>query len=106
MEVFTVDAIVVTALIGAVLPLLIGVVTKTNLHSGLKGALLLLFSAIEGLLVTATQADGTAVLSKESIIFAIIGWVSAVATYNGLWKPSEVAGSVQTKTARFGIGPK
>lgn len=104
MDTITIDAMVVTILVGTLLPLLVGVVTKAVAHSGVKAVLLLLFTAVEGLLITATQIDGTAVLSAESIIFAAVGWISAVATYFGLWKPSQVATKVQSSTARFGIG--
>lgn len=104
MTVFTLDALLVSTLLGTVLPILVGLVTKLNAASWVKGVSLLFLSAVTGLISTSTTLDGTAVFSKESLILALIAWVTAVATYFGLLKPAEVTAVVQERTANVGVG--
>lgn len=104
MDTLTLTPFAVSILIGTVLPILVGIVTKEVASGGLKSVLLLLFSAIQGLIVTATTVDGAAILSTEAIVVAGLGWVSAVASYYGFLKPTNVSGAVNTKTSDFGVG--
>lgn len=99
-----IDPFAVSILVGTVLPILVGLVTKLNASSALKSILLLTFAAVEGLIVNATVTDGSAVFSWHTVAVAGIGWVTAVASYYGLLKPTGVSPVVNDKTAHLGVG--
>lgn len=102
-EIF-ITAQVASILLGFGLPLLVAVVTKIKAARAIKAACLLALSIITGLVTTSVGSDGGAVISSTALISAIIAWVTGMASYYGLWKPSGVAGSVAQKTDGFGIG--
>ncbi len=97
-------ASIASILLGTVMPLLVAVVTKSKASRALKFGCLLTLSVITGMLTTAIGGDGNAVISDTALVSALIAWVTGMASYYGLWKPSGVAGSVAKKTDRFGIG--
>lgn len=80
-----------------VLPLLVGVVTTHVTNSGVQAVILLALTAINGFLVeyTAPHPDGYSVGS--ALVLALVGFVTAVASHFGLWKPTGVARVLQTK---------
>jgi FtsH-binding integral membrane protein len=69
-----------------VLPLLVGVVTTHVTNGSVQAVLLLAFSSINGFLVEygAPHPDGYSVGS--AVVFALVGFVMAVAAHFGLWK--------------------
>lgn len=79
------------------LPLLVGVVTTHVTNSSLQAVLLLAFSSANGFLVemTAPHPDGYSIGS--AVVFALVGFVMAVASHFGLWKPTGVTRVLQTK---------
>jgi len=85
------DAVAVSILVGTVLPLAVGLLTKLRASSGVKAVLLALLTALAGLITTATLADGSAVISWELALNAGLAWVTGVATHYGLWKATGVA---------------
>ena len=102
--IITLDAMVVSLLVGTLLPILVGLVTKLNVSGGVKAVLLLTLSVVQGAVVNATQVDGSAVFSKETLLLAGVGWVTAIASYYGLLKPTNISPKVNEKTAKFGVG--
>lgn len=105
MDTFVVDLTWVTLAVSIVLPILVGIVTKQVANGRIKAALLLFFSALTGMLNQVIAEQG--VLTKETIIAAVVAYVVATASHFGFWKPVEVTGSegvVQTKTSDFGVG--
>lgn len=90
---------------GTAVPILVGVLTKINLHPGAKAVVNLLVATLVGLIGTAQVTDG--VLSKEAIFTAGLALITSMATHFGVWKPMQITGStgfVQTATADFGLG--
>lgn len=100
----TISALVVQLVVSTLVPLVVGIVTKVNAPSSVKALTMIVVNAASALVVTSTQADGTAVISSTALLFAILGVVQSAATYLGVWKPLGVAQAVQSKTANFGIG--
>lgn len=94
----------VQIILGVLLPLLVGIVTKLNASKAVKSFVLLILSLIGGTLSQAIASDGSAFFSQETLISVATTWVVAIASYYGLWKPSGTSESVNTKTANFGIG--
>lgn len=91
-------AALTTVIVGALLPLLVALVTHIRAHSALKATLLALFSAAAGLIVQATVDDGTAVLSAQGFALAAVTFASGVVAYFGAWRaanaPAKLAPSV------------
>lgn len=85
------SASTVTFLIATVIPILVGLLTK--LESRWKGALMILLTAVNAAIVTATVADGAAVFSQQTFQTFITGLVGAYASYYGLLKPRGVTSS-------------
>ena len=98
---FELDPAVLGILVGTVLPIVVGVVTKQVRSGAVKSSLLALLSGLTGALNVAINEGG--VFTKETIVAAAITWVTAVATYYGFLKPSGVSPKVNEKTADFGV---
>lgn len=94
----------VQIIIGILLPLLVGAVTKLNASKAVKSFVLLVLSLIGGTISQAIGADGSAFFSQDMLIGVAATWVVAIATYYGFWKPSGTAPAISEKTAAFGIG--
>lgn len=91
---------------GIVIPLLVGVLTKEHAPQWVKSVGLAGLAAVSG--AAATAAVGTGTINWQSYLVNIAEtWITAVATYYGLWKPTGVAPQVASMTKRFGVsGPK
>lgn len=96
------DAQTISLLVGLVIPLLVGLLSKINASSGLKAVMNAFFSALAGALATVTTVDSASL--REFVIAILSTWVVSVATYYGIWKPTGVAGTVAVSTRGFGIG--
>lgn len=83
-----------TLVVGTVLPLLVGLITKYEAHPGLKAVLLALFAAIGGLIVNSALDDGSSFISKQGVILAASAFLIAVGMHFGFWKPTTVARKV------------
>jgi len=94
-------------IVGTLIPLLVGVVTKMRASSQVKSIANALLSAVAGALVPVINAcagDTCAVNWREVALGVGVTWIASVATYYGLWKPTGTADSVQARTAGVGIG--
>lgn len=87
---------------GALMPILVGVVTKARAGAGLKSAVLLLLELITGLL-TDFFASPNGFDWQGALVNAGVAWATGVVAYHGLWKHT-VAPKVIDATARFGVG--
>lgn len=96
------SATIVMFVTGAVLPLVVGLVTKITAHPALKGFILITLDTIAALVTHAIVNEGVSVISKQAVLLAFIGWVTAVATYFGFWKP---VGAPTVLAPTVGIGP-
>lgn len=103
MTFLTLDAQIVLFITGTLLPLLVGVVTKMSSPSWAKAWLHAILSLVSGIVIVATKVDGTAVISKQTVITAVLVWITGMAAYHGFLKPTWIAPTVQRKTAEFGV---
>lgn len=83
----TLSAIIVTLIVTYAIPAITALLTKANASVGLKQFITALLAAVNGLLVTATQLDGTAVISKQSLVLALASFLASQAAYRGLYRP-------------------
>ena len=101
---FSMDAAAVSLLVGSILPILVGLITKFGAPSSLKAVILLFIAAAQGMIVNATMIDGSAVLSWNTVVVAGLGWITAIASYYGFLTPVGVSPKVNESTANFGLG--
>lgn len=101
--VVTLDPQVIAGVVGTLIPILVGLLTKLDAPRGLKAVANAFLSALSGVLVTVLDGDGSFVVG-EFLTSAGIAWITSVATYYGLYKPTGTAQKVQDKTAGFGVG--
>jgi hypothetical protein len=89
----TIAQLLLTGLIGTVLPVVVGLVRNWTTTSAAKGFLLAALSLVSGLL-TQWLANPHLNLALAGL-FALEGWVVAVATHFGLWKPVAVSAAAR-----------
>ena len=97
-------AIVIALLVSTVLPLLVGLVTRTVTHGGVKAVLLAGLASIAGLLseLLASINSGTAFDVGLALIVALGSFLIAVGMHYGLWKPTGTSTAVQSFTLSKG----
>lgn len=89
-------------LFGALMPLLVGIVTKRVAQPAVKATTLLVLNAINGVLVD-FFATPTGFDWKGAIVNALAGLVTSVGVYYGFLKHTNNLG-LNTVTADIGIG--
>jgi hypothetical protein len=92
----------VSLIIGVAIPLITGLVTKYTTSSGVKGLITLVLNAVQTLVVTATVADGTAIVSRETFIAFCLSLTISIATYAGVYAPLNLTSSAG-ETGRPGL---
>jgi hypothetical protein len=93
---------VVALLLGTLIPLVNGVVTKLTTSSTVKAIITLVLSAIAGAVNVSLVDGGGAVISWSTLNAAAITFIVAVATYVGVWKPMGVTSSPVTRVDESG----
>lgn len=87
---FTLDAsLIIQLLVSTVLPLLVGLVTKTVTSPGVKAVLLAAFALVTSLLVELGDAitAGTTYDLGQGLLLALPTFLVAVGLHYGIWKP-------------------
>ena len=101
--VLEVDVTLLAFLIGSVMPLLTGMVTKISASSRVKSVTNLVLSVLAGVLAHLMENTGKSTL-LDLATAAITAYLAAGVTYQNLWKPAGTTAAVQNKTAGTGIG--
>lgn len=81
-------------LVGTVLPIAVGIVTKSSTSAGLKAILLALFAAVSGFLTELIQS-GDSFSWETALITWLATFMVSVALHFGVWKPTGVAAGAQ-----------
>lgn len=90
-------ALIIGLVVSTVLPLLVGLVTKTVTSPGVKAVLLAALAAITGLgteLLASINA-GTAYDLGTGLVLAITSFIVAVGLHYGIWKPTGTSATLQ-----------
>ena len=103
-DIITLDLATWAFLGGTVVPILVGILTKLHLSSGLKGLVNVVLSAVVGLIASEATTDG--VLTQDALVGFFMALAVSIATYYGVYRPNGVTGAIQFATRNFGIGPK
>lgn len=96
------NAAVVTILVGTVLPIIAGLATKHS--SKLTGLILVVLNAANALIVKSVVPDGGAVISGQTLTFALLGVVSSMAAYYNVWKPFGVTNNPNNESGQARLG--
>lgn len=92
----------VVYLVGILVPLLVGVVSKKVASRRVKAVLNAVLSAIAGSTAYLVAVDGG--YDFVGFVNSAVGvFIVSIATYYGLWKPTGAAEGVQNKTSGVGI---
>ena len=104
---FVIAAPIVMTVISLIIPLVTGLLTKYTLPGWIKGIITIVLNAIAAAILTATQADGTAVFSNATLMTAIYGVIISVVTYLSVYKSAGLTSSSPdgALAPRAGIGP-
>lgn len=94
---------VVALILGTLIPLVNGVVTKLTTSSTVKAIVTLVLSAIAGIVNVSLVDGGGAVVSWSTLNAAAITFIVAIATYTGVWKPMGVTSSPVTRVDETGV---
>lgn len=94
---FGLDAYTVTILLGLVIPLINGFVTKCSTSTTVKALITLLLSAVAGIVNVSITEGGGAIISQSTIKSTALTFLIAVTTYVGLFKPLELTSSLIVK---------
>ena len=87
----TIDAIFVTTVIGVLIPVLVGLLTKLKASSTLKAVLNIVLGAIQSLIVSSMIDGGGALISKNTFILWVLSLIVSVASYVGVYKPTGIS---------------
>lgn len=82
----TFTVVVVTSFL---IPAVTGLLTKVSASATVKQIVTLVLAAINGLIVTNTQADGTALISLTTLQYAVLSLAIAIVSYLGIYKPHD-----------------
>lgn len=89
-------------MVGAVIPLLVGLVTKARASSAVKGLMNTFLSIVGGTIVVA--ADHGLHVDSHLALAMFYAFASSTVAYKTLWKPTGIAGAIQNASAQFGVG--
>lgn len=84
---------IVSVLVGTFIPILTALVTKSTAKPGVKAVTTLALSAIAAFGTEFINHEGDAFYWQGALLTTVVTFVVAVATYYGLWRPTNVAGS-------------
>jgi len=98
----TISALLVSLLVSVVIPAAVALLTKLAAAVWLKQGVAAVLAAVTGLLTTATQLDGTAVISKASVVLALGTFLASQAAYLGLYRPHDANAII---APGVGLGP-
>lgn len=83
-----VNALIITALVGTLIPVIVGIVTKsTNKY---KDLLLVVLNAVSAAIVKSVVPDGGATFTAQTVLAMLAGIVASMATYRAVLAPTGV----------------
>lgn len=81
----TLGPLAIQAIVGTLIPVATGLVTKSAAGPSVKQAVTAFLAAVSGLITASVAETGVAVISVETALLAFLAWIVAVATYNGVY---------------------
>jgi hypothetical protein len=100
-------SLILSILLGTIIPIVTGIITKAKLNESIRGLVTLTISAITGFLTTWSFAPDSDHFNYQSVILAsTLAWVTAIASHYGVLDKAVTGpdGAVQRTTGRYGLG--
>lgn len=91
------SVVMVTMITGAVMPLLVGLVTNIRDSSFVKGVLQLVLNTVSAFILQATMVDGSVAFSKQTAVVALVGMITSMVAYYNVWKAKGITSSAFMK---------
>ena len=85
------------AIVGFFLPMLLAVVQQPGWSNSVRSIIMFLASCAAAVGTVLIQNDGWS--GKDWVSTTLLIMVTAIATYHGLWKPTNVAPSIEASTS-------
>lgn len=102
-KVLEVDVTVITFIVGSVIPLIVGFLTKLKASSSVKAMANIVLSIIAGAGSVLIAAEGS-ITWKNLVTSVFTTLISSGLTYNNIWKPTGVAAKVSNIAPGTGLG--
>lgn len=99
---FSLSPFLVAVILGSLVPVLNGILTKLSTSSKVKVVFNMVLSAIVGLVTVSIVDGGGAVFSQSAVISAILAFWASITSYAGLWRPLEITSSPVAVTNEAG----
>jgi len=85
----TASAFLVTMIVSYLIPLATALITKLSASALVKQLVTAFLSAVTGFLTVSAGANGTAVFSAQSVLFAALSFAIANISYLSIFKPHD-----------------
>ncbi len=94
-------ATALSVIVGAVVPLVVAILTKENASSRVKSIVNAVLAAVVGGLTTVIHLGGS--VSWETTVLDIgLAYAMSGTSYRSMWKPTGIAPALARRTARLG----
>lgn len=97
---------ILSLFIGTILPIVVGLVTKSSWGGGARAVLLALLSVVNGFGISLLDHLNSGVVFdwKGAALTALGAWIVAVGTHFGLWSPTGVADAAKRALVKDSYG--
>lgn len=86
----TVSAVGVSLILGLVLPIVAGFLTRPTAPAGVKVVTGIVVAGVAALVTNAVRDDGSAVLSWDMVVQFGLIYGPQIAAYYGIWRPIDI----------------
>lgn len=95
-----------TLIVGLVIPIVVGLITKATLSAGVKAIIMIVLDGANALLAVSQLPDGSASVGRIAFYTAVTGIITSAATYLGVYRPLKLTSSTSDGRLgpNFGIG--
>lgn len=83
----------VTLITATLIPLITGYLTSIRLAGWVKGVITLLLNAVVAVITTNLDPSGAAIISSQTFMNAIIGFIISLGAYHGILKGAKLTSS-------------
>jgi hypothetical protein len=103
-DVLRVDPLLLSFLVGSLMPLLTALLTKVDASSAVKGTLNILLSIVGGGLAAFVSAGDAGLTTYQLLAACITAYLSSQALYTGFWRAVGATRALASSTKGVGLG--
>ena len=98
-----VAAPIVTLIVSALIPLLVGLLTRATTAPWFKALMMIVLNAVSAFVTASMLSDGTAAFSAEAFWTWLVGVIVSAVSYVVAYKPNGVTSNQNGKLATVGV---